>query len=341
MFSVSFRAIDNTKQYRSPTVTPKPIIYGSQTAKVVGKAGQEIWTDEYNRVKLQFHWDRYSKGDETSSCFVRVSQIWAGANWGAIHIPRIGQEVVVDFLEGDPDRPLITGRVYNKDNMPPYPGKPTQSGIKSRSTLEGTEENFNELRFEDDKGKEHIYMQAERDLHTKVKNDEHHEVLMFRKKTIGKDETTSVGQSRTETGGKDETITIDGTRKEKVKGDELIDITGARTETVGKDEKVGITGKRSVTVDKDDGLIVTGALHISVGHEETRDVGKTLSVSAKDKITLTSGSSTITMNKDGTIDIVGKKITVNGSELTFKSKGATHHKAGGPMNINGSTVNVK
>jgi type VI secretion system secreted protein VgrG len=174
MFSVSFRAIDNTKQYRTPRVTPKPIVHGSQTAKVVGKASHEIWTDpeNFNRVMVQFHWDRYSKGDETSSCWVRVSQAWAGPNWGSIHIPRIGQEVVVDFLEGDPDRPLITGRVYNKDNMPPYPDKPTQSGIKSRSTMHGTEDNFNELRFDDKKGAELVHIQAERDHETLVKHDQ-------------------------------------------------------------------------------------------------------------------------------------------------------------------------
>jgi type VI secretion system secreted protein VgrG len=341
MFSVTFRAMDNSKQYRAPAHTPKPIVYGSQTAKVVGKANEEIWTDEFNRVKVKFHWDRYAKGDETSSCWVRVSQAWAGPLWGSIYTPRIGQEVVVDFLEGDPDRPLITGRVYNKDNMPPYPGKPTQSGFKTHSTKDAGDDNFNELRFEDDKGKEHIFVQAERDLHTKVKNDEFHEVLMFRKKTVGKDETTDVGGSRKETVGKDETITIGGTRKENVKGDEIIDITGLRKESVGKDETVTVGGQRKVTISKDDTLIVEGALHITVTKEEHIGVGKELQVTAADKITFKSGAATITMKKDGTIDISGKNISVNGQELNLTSKGSTKHKAGGPMSLNGSNVTIK
>ena len=120
---------------------------GPQTALVVGPKGEEIWTDKYGRVKVQFHWDRYGKRDEKSSCFVRVSQVWAGSGWGAMHIPRIGQEVVVDFLEGDPDRPIITGRVYNADQMPPYtlPANMTQSGLKSHSSKGSAASNFNPL----------------------------------------------------------------------------------------------------------------------------------------------------------------------------------------------------
>jgi type VI secretion system secreted protein VgrG len=139
-------------------------VQGPQTAVVVGKVGEEIYTDEYGRVKLQFHWDRYGGSDENSSCWVRVAQVWAGKNWGAMHIPRIGQEVVVDFLEGDPDRPIVTGRVYNADQLPPYtlPANMTQSGIKSRSSKGGSGENFNEIRFEDKKGDEQVYIHAEK-----------------------------------------------------------------------------------------------------------------------------------------------------------------------------------
>ena len=140
--------------YRSPRTTLKPLVQGPQTAVVVGSSGEEIWTDKYGRVKLQFHWDRYGKSDQDSSCWVRVAQVWAGKGWGVMHIPRIGQEVIVEFLEGDPDRPIVTGRVYNADNMPPYEltANQTQSGIKSRSTKGGGEDNFNEIRMEDKKG---------------------------------------------------------------------------------------------------------------------------------------------------------------------------------------------
>ena len=144
VFDVEFEAILKDEPFRPQRITPKPFVRGPQTAVVVGKAGEEIWTDNYARVKLQFHWDREGQSDENSSCWIRVSQLWAGKTWGGIHIPRIGQEVVVDFLEGDPDRPLVTGRVYNDAVMPPYalPDNQTQSGIKSRSTKDGTPREF-------------------------------------------------------------------------------------------------------------------------------------------------------------------------------------------------------
>jgi type VI secretion system secreted protein VgrG len=147
-------------------------VYGPQTAIVVGKAGEEIWTDQYGRIKLQFHWDRVGQEDENSSCWVRVAQGWAGKNWGAMAVPRIGMEVVVSFLEGDPDRPLVTGCVYNSDTMPPYelPANQTRSTVKSQSSKGG--EGFNELRFEDKKGEEEVFMHAERDFLRVVKNND-------------------------------------------------------------------------------------------------------------------------------------------------------------------------
>ncbi len=149
VYACSFTALSSKQQYRPERTTPKPLVQGPQTAMVVGPSGEEIHTDQYSRVKVQFHWDRYGKKDQNSSCWVRVAQLWAGTQWGGIHIPRIGQEVIVEFLEGDPDHPIITGRVYNKDNMPPYglPANATQSGIKSRSSKGGSADNFNELRF--------------------------------------------------------------------------------------------------------------------------------------------------------------------------------------------------
>jgi type VI secretion system secreted protein VgrG len=163
-------ALDSKVQYRPTRHTPVPTVSGPQTARVVGPKDAEIWTDEYGRVKVQFAWDRYGKFDENSSCFVRVSQAWAGAEWGSIHIPRVGQEVLVDFVDGDLDRPIIVGRVYNDYNKPPYglPKKATQSGIKSH-TVEGGRDDYNELRFEDAKQKEEILLRAQRNLTTRVR----------------------------------------------------------------------------------------------------------------------------------------------------------------------------
>ncbi|HET6278678.1 MAG TPA: type VI secretion system tip protein VgrG, partial [Candidatus Polarisedimenticolia bacterium] len=209
-YTGSIVAMDSKEPYRPMRVTPKPIVQGPQTAIVVGKAGEEIWTDKYGRVKIQFHWDREGKEDENSSCWVRVAQVWAGKTWGGIQIPRIGQEVIVEFLEGDPDRPIITGRVYNADAMPPYalPDNQTQSGIKSRSSKGGAGENFNELRFEDKKGEEQVFLHAEKNQDIEVENDETHWIGHDRTKKVDNDEKTTIGHDRTEEVKNDEKITI-------------------------------------------------------------------------------------------------------------------------------------
>ena len=202
LHQTSFTAMDAQHPFRASRPLAKPIVQGPQTAIVVGPAGEEIWTDEYGRVKVQFHWDRYGEMNENSSCWIRVSQLWAGKQWGAMHLPRIGQEVIVDFLEGDPDQPIITGRVYNADLMPPYglPANQTQSGIKSRSSKGGGPENFNELRFEDKKGQEEVYLHAERHLSTVVEAGESRSVGGSRSTVIQKDETLRIKEgNRTET----------------------------------------------------------------------------------------------------------------------------------------------
>ncbi len=185
IFHCSLSAVQSSVPFRSARITPKPIIQGPQTAIVVtDKEGEEIWTDEYGRVKCQFHWDRERQG----SCWIRTSQIWAGKEWGGIHIPRVGQEVIVEFLEGDPDKPIITGRVYNGTNMPPYPlpENMTQSGIKSRSSKGGTQKHFNEIRFEDKKDKEEVYVHAERVLTTVVEASESRSIGTGRETTVHK-----------------------------------------------------------------------------------------------------------------------------------------------------------
>jgi type VI secretion system secreted protein VgrG len=171
-FHCRLGAIGTDHPYRPPAGVPKPVVQGPQTAIVVGKAGEEIWTDQYGRVKVQFYWDRQGQGDENSSCWLRVAQGWAGKAWGALAVPRIGMEVIVSFLEGDPDRPLVTGCLYNADAMPPYdlPADQTRSTVKSRSSKGG--DGYNELRFEDKKGSEEVFMHAERDFLRVVKHDD-------------------------------------------------------------------------------------------------------------------------------------------------------------------------
>jgi type VI secretion system secreted protein VgrG len=198
----TFEAIPLSVNFRPPRRTPKPVVRGSQTAVVVGTSGEEIYVDNYGRVKVQFFWDRDGNKDENSSCWIRVSQIWAGKNWGWMTIPRIGQEVVVDFLEGNPDRPLIVGRIYNAEQMPPYtlPDNSTQSGIQSRSSKGGSSSNCNEIRFEDKMGSEMVTVHAEKDMTTEVENDD--------TQTVDHDRTITVKGKHTETITGDTTITI-------------------------------------------------------------------------------------------------------------------------------------
>ncbi|HTZ74013.1 MAG TPA: type VI secretion system tip protein VgrG [Candidatus Aquilonibacter sp.] len=194
-YSNHFACIDSSIPYRHPRVTPKPFVQGPQTAVIVGPSGEEIYVDKYGRVKVQFFWDREGQNDDKSSCWIRVSQPWAGQGWGAMFIPRIGQEVIVSFLEGDPDRPIITGRVYNADQTVPYtlPDNGTRSTIKSSSSKGGGTSQFNEIRFEDKSGSEQVFMNAQKDMDINVKNDLRESVANNRSLVVTNDQMESVG----------------------------------------------------------------------------------------------------------------------------------------------------
>jgi type VI secretion system secreted protein VgrG len=345
VFRCTFRSIPSKVPFRSRSITPRPRIHGPQTARVVGKSGEEIWTDEYGRVKLQFHWDREGNSDENASCWVRVAQIWGGASWGGIHVPRIGQEVIVEYLEGDPDRPIVTGRVYNADNMPPYalPTNQTQSGIKSRSSADGTAENFNELRFEDKKGEEQVYLQAEKNLDSYVKNDETHTVDHDRIKHVKNDETTNVDGFRKETVGKDETITIKGQRTETVEKDETISIKGNRTETVDKDETISIKGARIETVDKDETISIKGNRTETVDKDETISIkGKRTETVDKDETITIKGARTLTLSKDDTLDIKGGRSQKVGKSDEYKvsQKFVVQADQGIELKVGSATISI-
>lgn len=329
-FDCRFTALNSRQDFRPQRLTPRPLVKGPQTAVVVGPSGNEIYTDEYGRVKVQFHWDRYGHRDENSSCWIRVSHPWAGKNWGFIAIPRIGQEVIVEFLEGDPDQPIITGRVYNAEQMPPYalPDNMTQTGIKTRSTLAGGTENFNEIRFEDKKGEEQLFIHAEKNQDIEVENDETHWVGHDRTKNIDHNETVTVGNDRTESVGNNETISIGNNRTESVGANETISVGGNRAEDVGQNETVSIGKDRSESIGNNDAHDVAKNQTIAIGENQTLEVGKARSttvgdddklqvgkklvIEAGDEITIKTGSASITMKKDGTIQIKGKDITIKG-----------------------------
>ena len=217
----------SAQQFRPPRRTPKPFVQGPQTAVVVGPAGEEIFTDKYGRVKVQFHWDRYGKKDEKSSCWVRVSQPWAGKSFGFVQIPRIGQEVVVDFLEGDPDQPHHhRPRLQRRADaaLGPAGQRDAERRAQRARSKGGAYGNANALRFEDKKGAEQVWLHAEKNQDIEVENDETHWVGHDRTKTIDHDETRHVKHDRTETVDNNETITIGVDRTESVGNNETITI---------------------------------------------------------------------------------------------------------------------
>jgi type VI secretion system secreted protein VgrG len=237
--------------FRPVRATPRPVTQGTQTAVVVGPPGEEIFTDKYGRIKVHFHWDRAEERGPGSSCWVRVGAPWAGRNWGMIHIPRVGQEVIVDFLDGDPDRPIVVGSVYNADEMPPFalPAHKTQSGIRSQSTPGGEPSQANEIRFEDDNGKEQIYVQAERDLDTLVKHDETRTVIRDRQAIIGRDESKIVRR--------DFTTKVFRHRNEKIEGNDTLDVGKALVITAH--DSVRITcGATSLTMTRSGEVTIKG-----------------------------------------------------------------------------------
>jgi type VI secretion system secreted protein VgrG len=342
-YSASFQCIRKKIPYRTTPAMPRPVIAGPQTAIVVGPKGEEIHTDSLGRVKVQFHWDRLGQKDAGSSCWVRVGQPWAGGGFGAVQIPRIGDEVVVSFLDGNPDRPLITSRVYNAQNMPPWslPANATQSGFLTRSSKGATAANANAIRFEDKKGQEEVWIHAEKDQRIEVENDESHSVGHDRSKTIDHDETVQVGHDRTETVANNETITIGVDRTERVGNNETLTVGGNRTETIEGMENlvVALTSTETVglakalTVGGGYAVTVVGAVNTAaglasaeeVGLSKTTTVGKTYTLTAGDRIEIKTGSAALILESNGHITLRGTQLLIEGS---------------GAVQINGKDVDI-
>ncbi len=287
-FECGFTAMDRTQAYRPPRATPKPLVHGAQTAMVVGPSGEEIYTDKYGRVKVQFHWDRYGKGDENSSCWVRVSHPWAGKNWGMIALPRIGQEVIVDFLEGDPDQPIITGRVYNAVSMPPYklPDNANLTTIKTNSTKGGG--GFNEIRFDDKKGEEQVFIHAEKNMDVRVK----------------KDAFEWIGNERHLIVKKDLFEEVDGDRHATVKGDH--------------NEKV--TGTISIKADQN--------MQEKVGMKHALDAGMEIHLKAGMNVVIEAGMSITLKAGGGFIVVGPAGVTISGTPVLINSGGAAGSGSG-------------
>lgn len=285
-----FTCLPHDHPYRPARTTAVPIVRGTQTAIVTGPAGEEIYTDEFGRVKVQFHWDREGKYDEKSSCWVRVSQNWAGKGWGAMFLPRIGQEVIVDFLEGDPDRPLITGRVYNGESKPPYtlPDEKTKSTIKTMSSKGGG--GFNELRFEDKKGKEQIFIHAERNEDIRVKAD------LF--ETVGGEAHQIIGKDKHEQ--------VKGDKHEHVKGDKNQKVDGSLSLSVGGNQQEKVSGRHALDAGTE--------VHIKAGMKVVIEAGAQLTIKV--------GGNFIDINPAG-VFIKGTMVMINSGGAAGTGSGSS------------------
>lgn len=336
-----FTCIPEDVVFRPARLTPKPFAQGPQTAMVVGKGddsdsaddddtggdGEEIWVDKYGRVMVLFPWDRKSD----CSCWVRASQDWAGNGWGMINIPRVGQEVIVSFLEGDPDRPIITGRVYNAEQVVPYklPDYGTRTTFKTRSTTGGSDDNYNELRFEDKTGSEQVFVRGEKDYDTRIKNDS--------REWIGNNQSVMVQKDRLEKVTGNESIQIGGNRTEKVTGDESIQIGGKRMEKVTGDVSLQIQGKQSEKITGDMNHNVSGnwnqktAQNVSIqagenmyeksGQNYAHEAGMAIHIKAGMTMVLEAGMQLSLKAGSSFIDIGPAGIAISGAPLVMINSG--------------------
>jgi type VI secretion system secreted protein VgrG len=308
-YSNHFSCLPFAVPYRPPQRIPKPTVHGTQTAVVVGPAGEEIFCDKYGRVKVQFHWDRQGKNDADSSCWIRVATIWAGKGYGIINVPRIGQEVIVDFLEGDPDQPIIVGSVYNADQMPAFglPGSNMVMGFKSNSTPGGG--GYNEMTMNDTKGTEKITIHGQYDMNTTVEHDQ----------------TTTVHNCRTDVIDVDDSETVSGNQKQHVVKDQTVNIDANRTETVGKNETITIHANRTETVDKNESITVLLTRTRTVGINESVNVGAAQEITVGGLRAVSVGAiQTITVGASQSITVgAGQSITVGGNETESYGKDHT------------------
>lgn len=322
VYSNNFTCVPLALPFRPQRTTPKPRVLGAQTALVVGPAGEEIFTDKYGRVKVQFPWDRASSADSDSSCWLRVGTSWAGKQWGAIQIPRIGQEVIVQFLEGDPDRPLIVGSVFNAGTMPPYklPDNKTISTVKSLSTKGGA--GFNEVRFDDKKGEEQIFLHGEKNLDLRVKHD--------RYEWIGNDQHLIVKKNQIEHVENNRDLTVDADAKEKIGKDRHLKV-------VGKEAKA-VDGSLSLTVQND----VIEVFKANHSEETTKDLylkADNVVIEGMTSVTIKVGQSYIAIDSSG-ITISASQTEVEGT-ATVEVKGpAATVKGDTTLTLNGGTVAI-
>lgn len=326
--SATFEVQPATTMFRPPRTVTKPRTTGPQTAIVTGYEGSEIWTDQYGRVKLKFHWDRSAINDQNSSCWVRVSYPWAGSNFGGINIPRVGTEVIVDFENGDPDRPIVTGRVYNAMSMPPWklPDHATQSGTLSRSTKGGGYHTANAIRFEDKKGSEELWIHAEKNLCTEVENDEVH--------AVEHDQTVTVSHDRVKHVGNDEQVDIGHDRTHRITQDDSHAVGRNLRLTVAKDYTGNVGNNRTEKIAADYHISTGGHVeHTVQGHHQLR-AGQSI-VRRTRLYTLQSSDRVVIKGPGGTVSIDNSGITLDGVAVKLKGSVSQESGRGGALDLQG------
>lgn len=311
-FSARLEAMPKAQRYVPDRRTRNPRIHGVQTAVVVGASGDEIHTDKTGRVKIKFPWDRLGKGDEKSSCWVRVAQPWASKGFGMFALPRVGDEVVVEFLEGHPDRPLITGSVYSPENLPAYtlPDHATVTGLRSRSSKGGTADTFNELRFDDKKDAEHVYFQAQKDLHQNVKHDAHLTIGNEHWTSVGKHAQHAVGENYTFSVGKVHTVKIGEDSHTAIGGDQILQTGGLLDAKVGA--AVQFEGAQTIKLSSGQGMDVKvgQALAISAGASVHLSAGAGVVIDGGTQLTIVAGGAFIKLGPEG-VTIQGPLVKIN------------------------------
>ena len=332
VYLCSFTVIDAKQPYRSPRITPKPIVQGPQTAIVVGKSGEEIWPDKFGRVKVQFHWDRYGTHDENSSCWIRASQVHAGKGFGGIDLPRIGEEVIVSHLEGDPDRPIITGRVYNGANMPPtgLPGAAVVSGTKS-NTVKGS--GNNEISMDDTAGKENLKVNGQFDMNTTVGNNQNNTVSVDQTNTVGSNQTEEVGAKREVSIGADDKVTVGANRDTSISADHKVAVGGKEDLTIGGKSSLQVGGSR---------MEMIGGSHTIVNPKLTITSAANFTVAAGAKLTQTSPKVNLLAGSKFLASSGGKMDVKASAKLTQQSGAAMDIKSGAKLKMQSSAaMNLK
>lgn len=323
-FDCTFTAIRADQQFRPPRITPRPIVQGVQTAFVTGPSGSEIHTDEFGRVKVQFHWDRVGKRDDKSSCWLRVASIAAGSRFGFVAIPRIGQEVVVSFEEGDPDRPLVTGVVYNGLNKPPWelPAKKNLSGFLTRSTTGGQTDEANELRFDDTKGAELLRMHAQRDFESRTESDHTDWIGGKAERYVQLDHIEKIDGERHLTVKKADHVQVAEARHENIGGDEKRDVGGGHHLKIGGDDRREVGGGMSLKVGTDLQAKAGTKFAVDAGTEVHLKSGATLTIEAGAMLTLKVGGNFVSISPAGVI-VQGTMVMINSGGAAGSGSGAS------------------